>query len=600
MATTINGYSVSLSLNANDYIKNSSLSRSETSQLRRAITELQTPAEKAANQLNVMSRAFTSAGPPTKEQTALLDRMHRKLNDVSSSTQKASNSTAILAMRYMSFAAIAQTVKTSISLDAELQQNTAAFDVFTGSAENAGKMINEMRGFAAATPLSFRAITDSAKTLMSFNVASEDVMPTLQRLGDITGGNTERFKMLSLAYAQSSAAGRLMGQDLLQMINSGFNPLQEISKQTGRSLVDLKKDMENGLITFDMVEGAFKSATDEGGKFNGMMDKIGGTSAGALAKAQSQLEMIAAKLGEEISPATVTILNTFLEWAPALNSAAENVGLVADSIKDVAGWIKSANEATKSFLPPVTFKAPLTNLRNLIDAGSKLAFGTMPQIRDMAVKMREEYGKGIFPKSINDKLDEHIQKQKDAIENAEKHNAAAEKMGSVVTDAFNTAKSSVEDSVGSVFSKLVDARKGLIDKVTSLHEQSEKMQTQYSQKQQAVRQRLAEQALQNARKYFEDERKRQMKIREDVASMMSGAGAEIGADSVRFNAQLRNREMAAAIAAPQAQPTDEQLLNESKKQLSQLEAQNKKQDAMVKTLERILEEQKQNGFKRLR
>jgi hypothetical protein len=58
--------------------------------------------------------------------------------------------------------------------------------------------------------------------------------------------------------------------------------------------------------------------------------------------------------------------------------------------------------------------------------------------------------------------------------------------------------------------------------------------------------------------------------------------------------------MAAAIAAPQAQPTDEQLLNESKKQLSQLEAQNKKQDAMVKTLERILEEQKQNGFKRLR
>lgn len=44
-------------------------------------------------------------------------------------------------------------------------------------------------------------------------------------------GNNEKFSSMTLAFAQMSAAGRLMGQDLNQMINAGFNPLQVISEK---------------------------------------------------------------------------------------------------------------------------------------------------------------------------------------------------------------------------------------------------------------------------------------------------------------------------------------------------------------------------------
>ena len=58
-------------------------------------------------------------------------------------------------------------------------------------------------------------------------------------------GNNEKFSSMTLAFAQMSAAGRLMGQDLNQMINAGFNPLQVISEKTGKSIAVLKKEMDD-------------------------------------------------------------------------------------------------------------------------------------------------------------------------------------------------------------------------------------------------------------------------------------------------------------------------------------------------------------------
>ena len=74
-------------------------------------------------------------------------------------------------------------------------------------------------------------------------------------------GNNSRFQLLSLAFSQMSATGRLMGQDLNQMINAGFNPLQEIAKKTGKSIGELKDEMGKGAISAKMVEDAMASAT---------------------------------------------------------------------------------------------------------------------------------------------------------------------------------------------------------------------------------------------------------------------------------------------------------------------------------------------------
>ena len=103
----------------------------------------------------------------------------------------------------------------------------------------------EVKEFAVKTPLQLNDIAGAAQTLLGFGISAEKIMPILRQLGDVSMGNAERFKSLSLAFAQATSAGKLQGQDLLQMINAGFNPLNEIAKKTGKSISQLKDDMSN-------------------------------------------------------------------------------------------------------------------------------------------------------------------------------------------------------------------------------------------------------------------------------------------------------------------------------------------------------------------
>ena len=173
-----------------------------------------------------------------------------------------------------------------INVRGEMQLLETSFGVLLGNEAKANAMLSEIKQYAIESPLSLNGVSKAAQLLLGFNVEAEKVMPTLKQLGDISMGDTGRFQSLSLAFAQMSAAGKLMGQDLLQMINAGFNPLQEISRNTGKSLNELRKEMESGAISSEMVADAFASATKKGGKFYGMTQK----QAEGIRGLQAQLE----------------------------------------------------------------------------------------------------------------------------------------------------------------------------------------------------------------------------------------------------------------------------------------------------------------------
>lgn len=185
----------------------------------------------------------------------------------------------------VSLAGIKSLTSEIVNVRGEIQMLESSFEVLLGGKGISGFM-SEMKQFAVDSPLSMNGVANAAQTLLGFGITAEKVMPTIKQIGDISMGNEERFKSLSLAFAQMSATGKLMGQDLLQMINAGFNPLQTISEKTGKSIGELKKDMENGAISSEMVAQAFASATEKGGKFYGMTQK----QAEGIRGLQAQLE----------------------------------------------------------------------------------------------------------------------------------------------------------------------------------------------------------------------------------------------------------------------------------------------------------------------
>ena len=157
-------------------------------------------------------------------------------------------------------------------------------------------------------------------------------MPNLKALGDIAMGDRNKLNSLTLAFSQMTASGRLMGQDLLQMINAGFNPLSEISRKTGKSIGVLKEEMEKGKISAEMVTQAFYSATQAGGQFHGMTEKMGQTAAGKWSTLLGLAGDLLFRLYGIIEPLVIPAM-TALEWIVGL------AGKGIDALGAAIGWV---------------------------------------------------------------------------------------------------------------------------------------------------------------------------------------------------------------------------------------------------------------------
>lgn len=213
-----------------------------------------------------------------------------------------------------------------INVRKEMEQLEISFKTLTGS-EKAGKaMYEEIVKFGQQTPLIERDLAKAAQMMLAFNVEQEKVVPLLKQFGDISMGDAQKLQSLVLAFSQASSTGRLMGQDLLQMVNAGFNPLSEIARTTGRDMSELREEMSEGKISVEMLEGAFKSATSEGGKFHGMLTSMGDSMGGALSNLEGSFDKLYNRIGELTQGAFVEGTKTLTEAVDALVGNLEEIG----------------------------------------------------------------------------------------------------------------------------------------------------------------------------------------------------------------------------------------------------------------------------------
>lgn len=168
-----------------------------------------------------------------------------------------------------------------------------------GSIDLAKDKVNELQEFASRTPFELGGLAQATQTLLSFGISSEYTTSVIRMLGDVSLGNQEKFKSLSIVMGQIVSQGKLMGGDLLQLINAGFNPLQVISEKTGRSMADLKDDMSKGAISAQMVAEAFHIATSEGGQFYRGMESASQTFDGVMSTLKDN---ITSSLGTVMKP----------------------------------------------------------------------------------------------------------------------------------------------------------------------------------------------------------------------------------------------------------------------------------------------------------
>lgn len=232
------------------------------------------------------------------------------------------------------------------------------FEVMLGSAEKANNMIQSLREFSVKTPFELQDLAKASTTLLQFGVSSSKILPTLQMLGDVAGADRQRFSQLALVFGQIQSTGRLMGQDLLQLINAGFNPLQVIAQKTGKSVAVLKDEMSKGKISAEQVAEAFKIATSEGGMFFGNLQKQSLTLKGLFSTMVGAVKDVLISIGQGLLPVIKTATNLMIDLAkgPLMNLAQ---GLTQALIPVFEAIGKMLPSIIKSIIPLMSLVAEL-------------------------------------------------------------------------------------------------------------------------------------------------------------------------------------------------------------------------------------------------
>lgn len=276
-------------------------------------SQLQSDADKVVRQFQAIGRVATEIGQKIdsafgsvstqdlQQQTeAAEEKIHGLGNAAKSEAEKMDASLRKIAAgvtAYFSLQKLAEFESRVISIRSEMESLHVSFKTLAGE-QMGNELFEQLKDYELRTPMVMQNLAQGAQTMLASNIPVQEVMEHLQAIGDISMGDSEKFKSLTLAFSQMSATGKLMGQDLLQMINAGFNPLQVISQKTGKSIGELKEEMEKGAISTKMVQEAFHAAASEGGQFNGMLEQQSKTMKGALSNLEGAWQYMLNDIGE--------------------------------------------------------------------------------------------------------------------------------------------------------------------------------------------------------------------------------------------------------------------------------------------------------------
>ena len=307
-------------------------------EIRDAVVKTSNLLEQIAKNMGKFGKAGINAA---KETDRAFDQANQSVSKLSKEVDKSTASFDKLAKAAGAFFTLqaAQGFAQKIfEVRSEIESLQTSFRILVGDKDKADQLFQGIKEFATSTPMQMKDLASAAQTMLGFGLPLEQIMQNLKAIGDVSGGDAQRFQALALSFSQMSAAGKLMGQDLMQMINAGFNPLATISEKTGKSIGKLKDEMSAGAISADMVRQAFIDATSEGGKFYGMLEQQSKTLRGAYSNLQGAIDDMLNSIGEKTQGAfTVAI-----DMATTLAKNYETVGTVILGLIGTYGLYKAA------------------------------------------------------------------------------------------------------------------------------------------------------------------------------------------------------------------------------------------------------------------
>lgn len=234
----------------------------------------------------------------------------------------------------------------AIEARGKIEALEVSFSTLLRSTEKANQLVSQLKDYGNVTPYDTEGLSKAAQTMLSFGISYEKVMPTLKQLGDVAMGSQDKLSRLTLAFSQMSAAGRVTKEDLNQMVDAGFNPLQVISQQTGESIGTLFDKVSKGQVSVQQIANAFADATKEGGQFHNMALNMSDTVEGKMSTMQDAIDGAYQSIGKFIEPVVKSGIDLLTNGVEALTKEIDDFSKVSkSSANELNEWLKIVKSA---------------------------------------------------------------------------------------------------------------------------------------------------------------------------------------------------------------------------------------------------------------
>lgn len=306
------------------------------------------------------------------------------------------------------------------SLDAYgvMSKLETSLGVVYGSQGQASAVFSEISEYATKSPFGVEQMTEMAILLKQSGIYESDLMDTLQTIGDLAGGNEEKYRRIANNYAQVLAIGKATTKDMREFANAGIPIFEATANYLGIDRKALSDEIQKGNVTGQVLEAVFKQLTGEGGLFYKATEKGSETYAARTVNVQDLKQLALSEWGEALYQGS--LFGTYGEDSL--------VKSFLDIEEKFLGFVKNWGENKNS-------KEALKALRESKDVASE----SLSQI----IELQQFLGNGV---SLTDST---IKNLGDQIKEA-KNTFSKEEEVRILSDAYDVEKQRIEDRYGSI------------------------------------------------------------------------------------------------------------------------------------------------------
>ena len=200
----------------------------------------------------------------------------------------------------------------AIKMGSQLQVAEVGFTTLTGSARVAGKLLENLKEFAATTPFQFTDLLEASKRMLALGFAAKDIIPNMRMIGDqvaALGGGAPMINRIVLALGQMNAKTKVQAQDMRQLTEAGIPAWQSLADAIGVSVNEAMDMSEKRMIEASVAIPAILAGMRE--RTEGQMELLSQTVVGKFSNMLDRIGFIMQDFGKVLTPIAFDVLDVF-------------------------------------------------------------------------------------------------------------------------------------------------------------------------------------------------------------------------------------------------------------------------------------------------